>query len=170
MPGIGAKIMEGLTGMMAGKAGDLVKNITGLVDESRFSGEEKAAHELKVIEAVNKYNLDVLSESTKQVISEDTAVTDRWKSDMESDSWLSKNTRPIGFLSLLVFLFVIIILDSVGFKTDFNVKPGYISLLETLLVTVTVAYYGSRGLEKFKSMHEVGKQNLASAPSPASGK
>jgi len=156
MVGIGAKIMQGIASFTGGKASDLVKNITGLVDESKFSAEEKAAHDLKVAEEINKYNLALMEETTKQVISEDTAITERWKSDMESDSWLSKNTRPLVMLSLLAFLFLMIILDSLEIR--FEIKPAYIGLMETLLVTVVVAYFGSRGVEKFKSMHEATKQ------------
>jgi hypothetical protein len=152
MVGIGAKIMQGLASFTGGKASDLVKNITGLVDESKFSAEEKAAHELKVLDEVNKYNALILEESTKLAISEDTAITERWKSDMESDSWLSKNTRPLVMLSLLGFFFIMTILDSLEIK--FNVKDSYIGLMESLLITTIVAYFGSRGVEKFKSIHE----------------
>ena len=82
--------------------------------------------------------------------SEDMNVTERWKADMSSDSWLSKNTRPLVMLSLLAFLFGIIITDSI--KSSFEVKPEYVSLLSTLLVTTVVAYFGSRGVEKSMSM------------------
>lgn len=152
MSGIGAKIMGFITGQISEKGAGLVKEITGLVDESKFSGEEKAAHELKVMEAVNKYNLDVLSEATKQVVSEDSAVTDRWKADMESDSWMSKNTRPLTMLSLLGFTFIIIIFDSLNIT--FEVKESYVTLLETLLITVVVAYFGSRGVEKYQTIRQ----------------
>lgn len=155
MSGIGAKILEFIGGKVAEKGAGLVKEITGLVDESKFSAEEKAAHDLKVMDAVNKYNLDILAETTKQAISEDTSVTDRWKADMGSDSWLSKNTRPTVMLALLGFLFIMIILDSMEIK--FNIKESYIGLMESLLITVVVAYFGSRGAEKFKSIHEAGK-------------
>jgi len=150
MKGIGQKILGAIGNFTAGKAGDLVNSITGLVDESKFSGEEKALHELKVTEAVNAYNLAVLAEATKQAISEDENVTERWKSDMESDSWLSKNTRPIVMLALLAFLFIMIICDSLEIK--FDVKESYVTLMETLLITVVVAYFGSRGVEKFTSI------------------
>ena len=50
----GQKILSAIGNFTAGKAGDLVKNITGLIDESKFSAEEKAAHELKVLEVVNE--------------------------------------------------------------------------------------------------------------------
>jgi len=74
---------------------------------------------------------------------------------MGSDSWLSKNTRPIVMLSLLGFLFIIVICDSANIT--FDVKESYITLMESLLITVVVAYFGSRGVEKFKSMHESNK-------------
>jgi len=155
MVGIGQKILSAIGNFTAGKAGDLVKNITGLIDESKFSAEEKAAHELKVLEVVNEHNLALLAEATKQAVSEDEAITERWKSDMGSDSWLSKNTRPIVMLSLLGFLFIIVICDSANIT--FDVKESYITLMESLLITVVVAYFGSRGVEKFKSMHESNK-------------
>ena len=151
----GQKILSAIGNFTAGKAGDLVKNITGLIDESKFSAEEKAEHELKVLEVINEHNLALLAEATKQAISEDEAITERWKSDMGSDSWLSKNTRPIVMLSLLGFLFIIVICDSANIV--FDVKESYITLMESLLITVVVAYFGSRGVEKFKSMHEATK-------------
>lgn len=155
--GIGAKIASFIGGKLADKGAGLVKEITNLVDESKFSAEEKALLELKTAEIVNKYNLDVLTETTKQSLSEDTAITDRWKADMESDSWLSKNTRPLVMISLIVFFFIIVIFDS-SIKDSFDVKPAYINLMESLLITVVIAYFGGRSAEKFKSMNEVTKR------------
>ena len=77
-------------------------------------------------------------------------VTKRWTSDMESDSWLSKNTRPLARIFLTIVTTLIIIVDSTGL--NFEVKHSWVMLLETLLVTVYVAYFGSRGAEKFKSI------------------
>ena len=74
-------------------------------------------------------------------------VSKRWASDMQSDSWLSKNTRPI-FLTLSMV--ILILLDS--FEWSFEVSSGWVDLLQTLLVTVYVAYFGSRGAEKFQSI------------------
>jgi hypothetical protein len=157
MLGIGAKILEFITGKVAENGAGLVKEITGLVDESKYSEEEKALMGLKITDAVNKYNMDILSETTKQVLSEDQAITDRWKADMESDSWLSKNTRPLVMLSLIGFLFLMIIFDS-AIKEGFEVKDAYLQIVQYAIETVVVAYYGSRGVEKFKSMHETTKQ------------
>lgn len=77
-------------------------------------------------------------------------VSKRWSSDMKSDSWLSKNTRPMSLIFLTVSMIILIILDS--FKWGFTVDTGWVELLKTLLVTVYVAYFGSRGAEKFKSI------------------
>ena len=80
-------------------------------------------------------------------------VSKRWASDMKSDSWLSKNTRPMSLIFLTVSMVLLIILDS--FDWGFNVAEGWVSLLQTLLVTVYVAYFGSRGAEKFQSIRKV---------------
>tara|TARA_R100001129_G_scaffold112594_1_gene77536 strand:+ start:5716 stop:6186 length:471 start_codon:yes stop_codon:yes gene_type:complete len=77
-------------------------------------------------------------------------VSKRWDSDMKSDSWLSKNTRPMSLIFLTVSMIILIILDS--FQWTFTVDTGWVELLKTLLVTVYVAYFGSRGAEKFKSI------------------
>jgi len=77
-------------------------------------------------------------------------VTERWSSDMTSDSWLSKNTRPLALIYLTIITTLMIIVDSTAI--DFDVKPSWVTLLETLLVTVYIAYFGSRGVEKYKSI------------------
>ena len=77
-------------------------------------------------------------------------VTERWKSDMGSDSFLSKNIRPIalGFLTLSTVM--LIVGDSTG--NAFNVGGEWVDLLKTLLVTVYVAYFGGRSFEKTKRL------------------
>ena len=77
-------------------------------------------------------------------------VTKRWQYDMTSDSWLSKNTRPMTLVFLTVSMVVLILLDS--FKIEFTVDTAWIDLLKSLLITVYVAYFGSRGVEKFRAI------------------
>ena len=77
-------------------------------------------------------------------------VTKRWQYDMSSDSWLSKNTRPMTLVFLTVSMVVLILLDS--FKIEFTVDTAWIDLLKSLLITVYVAYFGSRGVEKFRAI------------------
>mgnify|MGYP006872149778 CR=1 FL=1 len=77
-------------------------------------------------------------------------ISKRWQSDMKSDSWLSKNTRPLTLIFLTVSMVTLILLDS--FEIDFSVDSGWVDLLKSLLITVYVAYFGSRGAEKFKKI------------------
>jgi hypothetical protein len=79
-------------------------------------------------------------------------VSKRWQADMKSDSWLSKNTRPITLIFLTVCMMLLIFIDSTGL--DFNVDSGWVDLLKSLLITVYVAYFGSRGAEKFKTIQK----------------
>ena len=79
-------------------------------------------------------------------IAEMNNVSERWRSDMSSDSWLSKNTRPLTLIYLTVCMTILILVDS--FHTMFHVDIAWGELLKTLLVTVYVAYFGSRGAEK----------------------
>jgi hypothetical protein len=75
-------------------------------------------------------------------------ISKRWDSDMSSDSWLSKNTRPLTLIFLTISMVLLILLDS--FNIDFKVGNEWIDLLKSLLITVYIAYFGSRGVEKFK--------------------
>ena len=77
-------------------------------------------------------------------------VSKRWVSDMKSDSWLSKNTRPMTLIFLTVSMVLLIFSDSLG--DSFDVDSGWVDLLKSLLITVYVAYFGSRGAEKFKKI------------------
>jgi hypothetical protein len=77
-------------------------------------------------------------------------ISKRWSSDMKSDSWLSKNTRPMTLIFLTMSMVLLILLDS--FEIQFSVSSGWVDLLKSLLITVYVAYFGSRGVEKFKKI------------------
>lgn len=86
----------------------------------------------------------------KQDMTELQEITKRWESDMKSDSYLSKNTRPLTLIFLTISLVIFILLD--GFEISFSIDKGWVDLLKSLLITVYVAYFGSRGAEKFKSI------------------
>ena len=78
-------------------------------------------------------------------------ISKRWESDMKSDSWLSKNTRPLSLIFLSVMTIAFIWVDSHE-NISFTVEQEWIGLLKTLTTTVYVAYFGSRGAEKFKTI------------------
>ena len=73
-------------------------------------------------------------------------ISKRWEADLHSDSWMSKNIRPITLAFLLFSMFLFIILDSSieGFKID----PAWITLLQSLLITAVGGYFVIRGGEK----------------------
>ena len=81
----------------------------------------------------------------EQDIAEMNNISDRWTSDMTSDSWLSKNTRPLTLIYLTLCMTIFVVMDSL---VVIEIKEAWISLLEALLMTVYVAYFGSRGAEK----------------------
>tara|TARA_A100000172_G_C3043532_1_gene111497 strand:+ start:3034 stop:3486 length:453 start_codon:yes stop_codon:yes gene_type:complete len=87
----------------------------------------------------------------EQDIAEMNNVSQRWISDMTSDSWLSKNTRPLALIYLTLCMSIFIILDS---TVILEINQGWISLLEALLITVYVAYFGSRGAEKIQKIRK----------------
>ena len=87
----------------------------------------------------------------EQDMTEMQEVSKRWESDMKSDSWLSKNTRPLSLIFLSVMTIAFIWVDSHE-SISFTVEQEWISLLKTLTTTVYVAYFGSRGAEKFKTI------------------
>ena len=101
------------------------------------------------IKAIDKEQAMKLIE---QDIAEMKEISSRWKSDMKSDSWLSKNTRPLVLIFLTASAVLMMSIDS--FHLQFNVDEAWISLLKTLLITVYVAYFGSRGAEKITKINK----------------
>ena len=82
-------------------------------------------------------------------------VSKRWSADMSSDSWLSKNVRPMMLIFLTISTWLLILMDSLNI--EFGVGVEWIDLLKSLLITTYVAYFGSRGIEKYKYISQ--KQN-----------
>ena len=91
---------------------------------------------------------EMLVKELEQDVIEMQEITKRWQSDMSSDSWLSKNIRPLSLAFLTLTLFIYIILDSAleGFKID----SEWVSLLGNLLMLVYGGYFGARTLEKIR--------------------
>ncbi len=75
-------------------------------------------------------------------------VTERWGMDMKSDSWLSKNIRPLTLMFLVISTVLMIFIDAGVIA--FEVKSSWVDLLQLVLITVIGAYFGGRSLEKVK--------------------
>ena len=129
--------MSILTKIFSGGAADLVKSVGGVIDNLHTSKEEKLAAEQKIKELIASYEIEM-----------EKNVTDLWKSDMNSDSWLSKNVRPMVLVFLVVSTVLMIFIDA-G-TINFEVEPKWTDLLQLVLITVIGAYFGGRSLEKRK--------------------
>ena len=123
--------------IFSGGATELVKGVGGVIDELHTSKEEKLEAERKIKDMIMSYE----AEMQKQ-------VTERWKVDMASDSWLSKNIRPLVLIFLCISTVLLIFIDA-G-VISFEVKASWVDLLQLVLITVIGAYFGGRSLEKVK--------------------
>ena len=109
--------------IFSGGAADLVKGVGDVIDDLHTSKEEKLAAELKIKELVACYETQMEKE-----------ITDRWKADMNSDSWLSKNVRPMVLIFLVVSTVLMIFIDA-G-TINFDVEPKWTDLIQLVLKTV----------------------------------
>ena len=126
-----------LGNLLSGGAADLVKGVGGVIDDLHTSEEEKLAAEQKIKEIIANYEVEM-----------EKNITSRWEADLKSDSWLSKNVRPMVLIFLIVCTMLLIFIDAGALK--FNVKDSYIDLLQMVLLTVIGAYFGGRSFEKVK--------------------
>ena len=129
--------MSILTNLFSGGAADLVKGIGGVVDSLHTSKEEKLEAERKIKELMANYQIEM-----------EKNITSRWEADLKSDSWLSKNVRPLVLIFLIVCTMLLIFIDAGAI--NFEVKSSWVDLLQLVLITVIGAYFGGRSLEKVK--------------------
>ena len=129
--------MSILTNLFSGGAADLVKGIGGVVDNLHTSKEEKLEAERKIKELMANYQVEM-----------EKNITSRWEADLKSDSWLSKNVRPLVLVFLIVCTMLLIFIDAGAL--NFEVKSSWVDLLQLVLITVIGAYFGGRSLEKVK--------------------
>ena len=126
-----------LSKIFSGGAADLVKGVGGVIDNLHTSAEEKLEAERKIKELVANYEVEM-----------EKNITTRWEADLKSDSWLSKNVRPMVLIFLIVCTMLLIFIDAGALS--FEVKSTWVDLLQLVLITVIGAYFGGRSFEKVK--------------------
>ena len=129
--------MSILTQIFSSGATELIKGVGGVIDNLHTSKEEKLEAERKIQTLIANHEVEM-----------EKTITDRWKSDMKSDSWLSKNVRPAVLIFLVVSTVLMIFIDA-G-TINFVVEDKWTDLLQLVLITVIGAYFGGRSLEKVK--------------------
>ena len=129
--------MNILSTIFSGGTKDLVEGVGNVIDDLHTSKEEKLEAEQKIKELVASYQTSLEKE-----------ISTRWDSDMKSDSWLSKNIRPMTLAFLVISTVLMIFIDA-G-TINFVVEEKWTDLLQIVLITVIGAYFGGRSLEKVK--------------------
>ena len=127
--------MKEILTRLFGKGSGIVEQVGGVVDKFVRTKEEKAQFEKEMAEILINAEADMQKN-----------VTERWKSDMTSDSWLSKNVRPLVLMFLIFNTMLLIFIDAGQIK--FKVEEHWVDLLQILLLTVIAAYFGGRTVEK----------------------
>ena len=126
-----------LNKIFSGGAAELVKGVGGVLDNLTTSKEEKLEAERKIKELIANHQIEM-----------EKNITSRWEADLKSDSWLSKNVRPMTLIFLIVCTMLLIFIDAGAL--NFEVKSSWVDLLQLVLITVIGAYFGGRSLEKVK--------------------
>ena len=126
-----------LNKLFSGGASKLVDSVGSVLDNVITTDEEK-------LEAKRKLKELILSHEAEM----ERNITDRWSADMNSDSWLSKNVRPLVLIFLIVCTMLLIFIDAGA--VQFTVEEKWTDLLQLVLITVIGAYFGGRSVEKFK--------------------
>ena len=141
--------MSFLSKIFSSGVGDAVEKVGGVLDKFITTKEEKA----EALNEINKVFLDAEAKIQAE-------VSARWNADTASDSWLSKNIRPLVMIFLVVSTVLLIFIDA-GIIT-FAVKESWVDLLQLVLITVIGAYFGGRSVEKIKNT-DVGSSDIFSS-------
>ena len=129
--------MNVLSKIFSSGATELIKGVGGVIDNLHTSKEEKLEAERKIQDLIANHEVEM-----------EKNITERWKMDMQSDSWLSKNIRPLVLVFLVVATVLLIFIDAGAIS--FTVQDKWTDLLQLVLITVIGAYFGGRSLEKVK--------------------
>ena len=126
----GKKVTPIIDAVTGGKVSEIMDAIGG---SKELSGIEK----------------EMLVRELEQDIVEQQEISKRWNSDMNSDSWLSKNIRPLTLAFLTATMFIYILIDSS--LEGFKMSEQWVSLLGNLLMLTYGGYFGARTLEKIRN-------------------
>lgn len=119
-----------------------------LIDKLIPDPEAKARAQLELATLAQNGELAQMANDTKLFEVEQTNTTERWKADMGSDSWLSKNIRPMALIAIFVAYFVFTMMSAFGF----NAQESYVQLLGQWGQIIFLAYFGGRTVEKLADM------------------
>lgn len=105
---------------------------------------QKAEAQVKLLELAQSGELAKMANEAELFKTDQENVTERWKSDMSSDSWLSKNIRPMALVAIFTGYFTFAMMSAFGY----NANENYVELLGQWGIIIFGAYFSSRGIEK----------------------
>tara|TARA_R110000744_G_scaffold338591_1_gene443819 strand:- start:134 stop:508 length:375 start_codon:yes stop_codon:yes gene_type:complete len=123
-------MLKGIVKALIGDASQILDNVI-TTDEERIDAKKRLKQVILGHQAQMEQN-----------------ITNRWEADMKSDSWLSKNVRPLMLIFVMVCTMLLIFIDA-GF-VSFEVESKWVDLLQLVLITIVASYFGGRSLEKIK--------------------
>ena len=110
--------------------------------------EAKAKAQMDLAKMAQDGELAKMANDTELYKAEQENITDRWRSDMGSDSWLSKNIRPMALIAIFVAFFLFTMMSAFGY----NAQESYVQLLGQWGQIIFLAYFGGRTVEKLADM------------------
>jgi len=121
---------------------------TKLIDKLIPDPEAKAKAQLNLAQMQHDGELAKMANETRLYEAEQIAITSRWEADMGSDSWLSKNIRPMALIAIFVAYFLFTMMSAFGY----NAQESYVNLLGQWGQIIFLAYFGGRTVEKLADM------------------
>lgn len=147
-----------LSSAIQAKGKEVVENTLGVKIPDNPTPEDVAKlrqlqydHEERLIElGIEKAKMELaeMQMYAEAAKNEDNNVSDRWKADMSSDSWLSKNIRPMSLIAIFIGYFLFAMMSAYGL----NANESYVNLLGQWGMLIMGAYFGGRTIEKLADM------------------
>lgn len=141
--------MSIITNMLTGSIKDVVEPIGELIDNLFTSDEER----LKAKNELNKIAYEAREKAENMALEYDKQVTDRWKSDNENGTWLTRSIRPLVLLIFTIAIIILAVTDGNIVYGDykFTINQSWVSLFKDSFMTMIIGYFGARSVEKVAS-------------------
>ena len=149
-----------LSSAIQAKGKEVVENTLGVKISDNPSPEDVSKlrqlqfeHEEKLLElGIEKAKLELEEMKVLATAAQNDAdnITDRWEADMSSDSWLSKNIRPMSLIAIFLGYFLFAMMSAYGY----NANESYVTLLGNWGMLIMGAYFGGRTVEKLAEMRK----------------
>jgi hypothetical protein len=149
LKGIAPTLATAVAGPLGGMAVSALASKFGVSDTvesvaKAIAGDPQAAQKIAEME------LEFAKLAADAMKNEDNNVSTRWSADMSSDSWLSKNIRPMSLVAIFIGYFLFAMMSAFGL----NANEAYVTLLGQWGMLIMGAYFGGRTVEKLAEMRK----------------